>query len=220
MNEIIQSFKETVFSEDSKRIIGNVAEITIDSILEEGLLKQIPIVSTVTSLCKIAINLHDRNLLKQTLSFINEFNSGEIDNAKLEKYKERMSNNKIAEKELGRVLIILNRIIDEKKSKILAKLYLAYINENISWDKFCELSEISEKIFVQDIEVLLDIKENSNIFNEEKVHNYLRLVSLGLLKNDMNFNSGSATVMTFEGSTDEVELTRLGIQFYDLIKRN
>lgn len=99
-----------------------------------------------------------RNLLRQTLIFIQEFNKGIISSEKLKEYRFSIEeDSKKAEKEFGRVLIILNRIIDYEKTIILAKLYLSYINEKISWHDFIELSEVGERLFVNDISILFKI---------------------------------------------------------------
>ena len=59
-------------------IVAEYAEIGIDALLDNEVLKGIPVVSTLSSICKIGYNLHERNLIKQTLAFITEFNSGSI----------------------------------------------------------------------------------------------------------------------------------------------
>ena len=52
---------------------GIMAELGIDSLLDDGVFKSVPIVSVLVGIGKTAQNLHDRNLLKQTIKFINTF---------------------------------------------------------------------------------------------------------------------------------------------------
>lgn len=66
--------------------------------------------------------------MKQTLAFIKAFNSETISDEQLKRYKDKISNNKYAEKELGRVLYLLDRNIEKAKSAILGKIYNAYVN--------------------------------------------------------------------------------------------
>ena len=95
---------------------------------------------------KTAQNIHDRNLLKQTIKFINTFNEKSISTQKVEKYKNHLdSNPKYAEEELGRVIILLNSNVDLKKSELLAKFYRSYVNSDIDWSTFCELSDITSR---------------------------------------------------------------------------
>ena len=107
MSELVPALKDTLFS-PTYEIVAEYAEIGIDALLDNEVLKGIPVVSTLSSICKIGYNLHERNLIKQTLAFITEFNSGSISQGKLNEHREKLeANPKEAEKELGRVLIIL-----------------------------------------------------------------------------------------------------------------
>ena len=225
MNEIIDPFKESLFNDKFKGILGDTIEIGIDSILTDDSLREIPIVNTIIGTFKFGQNIHDRNLLKQTMIFIQEFNNNS-NNEKVQKYiskyKKNITNNpKKAEIELGRVMIILNRSIDDIKSSILAKLYLSYIENKIDWSKFCDLSEVNEKMFTLDIEILKDIYLNNTDFDKDKLHNYQRLVSNGLMKNDSKFDSETSSygIVVTENSKEclKMELTLLGKQFARII---
>lgn len=77
MSELVPALKDTLFS-PTYEIVAEYAEIGIDALLDNEVLKGIPVVSTLSSICKIGYNLHERNLIKQTLAFITEFNSGSI----------------------------------------------------------------------------------------------------------------------------------------------
>lgn len=183
MNKIVPSFKESLF-DGNKDLLKDIAEVGIDSVLDDGTLKDIPIVGLLIGTKNVVQNLQDRNLLNQALQFIKEINSGHINNEKLEKYKQLISkNDKKAEKELGRVLLILNRTIDYKKSKILANFFRNYVNQIITWEDFGELSSVLERLFINDIEILEDIK-NEKINNKNNIELYQvdRLNALGLVR--------------------------------------
>ena len=70
MSQIITPFKESLFNDNLKDVAGDIIELGIDSILEDGLLRDIPIVNTIVGTFKFGQNIHDRNLLKQTIIFI------------------------------------------------------------------------------------------------------------------------------------------------------
>ncbi len=185
MNEVIPKFQDSLFAGISS-IIPDIAELGIDSILSEGLLKDIPVVSILLGMKNTAQALHDRNLLRQTLVFISEFNSGNINEKKKQKYKQKIEDDpKKAEAELGRVLIILNRNIDIEKSRILSKLFICYVNEGMSWEDFCDLSEITDRLFLRDIKWLKKVHEHDTKGDDYMVSSSAyavnRLVALGLI---------------------------------------
>ena len=188
MDKLTDDFEKSLFN-DSVDIIGDYMEIGIDSFIEEGILKEIPFVKSIVSMLKIGKNIHDRNLLKQTLTFIKEFNSGNISKDKLVAYKSSIENNpKKCEEELGRILILLNNYVDREKSIMLARLYKSYVMQEINWHEFCEFSEIINRLFIQDIQILKGIKDkNIDIMNNrEDEFRIERLYSLGLI--GLSFN--------------------------------
>ena len=183
MNEIVPEFSDSLVI-DSADILSDYLELGIDSVLENDNLKEIPIVKTFISVGRIARNIGERNLLKNLVIFINELNSGSIDKEKLRKHKEELNKNpKKAEKELGRVLIILEQTLDNIKSSILGKLYKAYINQEIDWDLFVEFSEVTNRLYINDLNTLKMIfyGQLNDTTNSNDLYRIERLNSLGVI---------------------------------------
>mgnify|MGYP004455329557 FL=1 len=186
MNEIVPEFNDSLVI-DSSDIVGDYLELGIDSILENDSLKGIPIIKTFISVGKITKSIRERNLIKNLAIFINELNSGKINKEKLSRHREELRKNpKKAEKELGRILIILEQTIDNIKSSILGKLYKSYINQEIDWDIFIEFSEITNRLFMFDINILKVMWSQAyNTYIEQKDDNFRieRMYSLGIIGN-------------------------------------
>lgn len=183
MNEIVPEFNDSLVI-DSSDIISDYLELGIDSILDNDSLKEIPIIKTFIGVGKITKSIRERNLMKNLVIFINELNSGNIDKEKLKKHKEELNQNpKKAEKELGRILIILEQTIDNLKSSILGKLYKAYINQEIDWDLFVEFSEITNRLYINDLSILSLIFKNqlSDTSNRSDLYRIERLNFLGVV---------------------------------------
>lgn len=186
MNEIVPGFNDSLVI-DSSDIVGDYLELGIDSILENDSLNEIPIIKTFISVGKITKSIRERNLIKNLAIFINELNSGKINKEKLSRHREELRKNpKKAEKELGRILIILEQTIDNIKSSILGKLYKSYINQEINWDIFIEFSEITNRLFMFDINILKVMWSQAyNTYIEQKDDNFRieRMYSLGIIGN-------------------------------------
>lgn len=183
MDKLVDDFEKSLFN-SSKDVISDYLEIGIDSLMNEGILKEIPIVNTIVGVLKIGKNVYDRNLLKQTLTFINEFNNNKISHDKLKQYKITIENNhKRCEEELGRILLLLNNFIDKEKSIMLAKIFKAYIEKIINWNEFCEYSEIINRLFIQDINLLNMIYDGrvTDTTNRGDLYRVERLNSLGII---------------------------------------
>lgn len=56
--------------------VSELAEIGLDSIMDEGMLKEVPFLSTVVSLYKIGTSLKERHNLKKLAIFLDGINKG------------------------------------------------------------------------------------------------------------------------------------------------
>lgn len=216
MDKIVPAFETTLFDSTLSDACVDIAELGIDSLLDDGVFKSIPIVSTLVGFGKTAQNIHDRNLLKQTIKFINTFNEKSISSKKVEKYKNRLdSNSKYAEKELGRVIILLNSNVDLKKSELLAKFYRSYVNEDIDWSIFCELSDITSRLFISDLHLLFEVyKKKISDTSQCQTYQADRLIALGLLDSAMK----SMSIGSVSGSQTQryIQVNNLGKLFCEI----
>ncbi len=216
MDKLIPAFKTTLFDPVLSDACIDMAGLGIDGLLDVDIFKSIPIANILVGIGRTAQNLHDRNLLRQTVKFINTFNERSTPIGKLEKYRKRLNENpKFAEEELGRVLILLNSNVDLRKSEILARFYRAYVSEEINWEKFCELSEVISRIFISDIQLLYAIR-NKQISDTSQCSVYKadRLIALGLLNSAMK----SMSIGDISGSHTEryIQINDLGEIFCNL----
>ena len=222
MDELVPAFDASLFDSHISDIGLEYLELGIDSILKDGILKDIPIVRTIIGFGKLAQNIHDRNLLLQTLSFIQELNSGTVTLEKYNEYRTKWAVDPyFREKELGYILIILNRNIDITKSKLEAKFFSAYIDKQIDWNDFCELCEITDRLFVSDIKILDMAYRNGGVSEDSKIsYRHDRLVSIGLLINEAQLHGG---VVAFDLDNLEhqniLELTEIGRKFCNIAFR-
>lgn len=187
MDKIIPAFETTLFDPTLSGACVEMTELGIDSLLDDGVFKGIPICNLLIGVGKTAQNIHDRNLLKQTIKFINTFNEKSVRPEKIQKYRKRINENPhFAEEELGRIVILLNSNVEIKKSGLLAKFYRAYINEEIDWNTFCELSDITSRLFISDLQLLYSVyrKEVSDT-SQCPTYKADRLIALGLFDSAM-----------------------------------
>ena len=70
--ELIKSLKETISHSNLYEIGSVIAEASIDSVLKDGILKDVPIINFLTGLWKIGVTINDYLFLKKLLLFLNE----------------------------------------------------------------------------------------------------------------------------------------------------
>lgn len=217
INKIVPAMKASIFNLDSYSISGSfveLAELGVDSILDNDILKSIPVVKTILSVCNAGVFLRERNLIKQTWEFIQAFNNGKLSEEELLSHKKELEDPVKAEKEVGRVLLLLDRSIESIQAKALGSLYQNYVRKIISWEEFIELSEANSRMFVSDYECLRNISRNVITNNCDDTYEYQmsRLQSLGLVINHIGTVNG--TTVSLDNS---YQLTRLGKEFANAI---
>lgn len=111
---------------------------------------------------------------------------------------------------------MLNKILDDSKAVILAKLYRNFIEEEIDWKQFCELTDITERIFLSDIKVLLHGYKHKGVDLGDFPNYHLdRLISIGLFENhnrlggDIVLSGGDSSVG--QEANKDVDVTEIGV---------
>lgn len=210
-NLLVSAMKDSLVDE-WEGTVADLMECSIDSILKDGVLKDIPVVGIAMSVCKTGLLIREKHFMKELLLFIKALNSDQVSREKILEHKRMLDlNPKRAEKELEGIILILDTHIADAQSVRLGYFYKAYIIKEISWEQFEELKQVNQRIFEEDVKVLI------NLLKEEKVkENYraFRLIGLGLAaERQIGYADGVLNL-----TTDEYEITELGRIFLKYMK--
>lgn len=160
---------ESIVIKDVGDLVSDYAELGLDSILDEGLVKDIPILRTCVSIAKVGLNIRDRLYVKKIANFIKQV--GDTTQEEREAFiKEHCQNEKRFEEA---VLLILEQVDNINKATLIGKIFKACILRMINYQDALSLSCIVNKALWQDIENML----RRNFTVEMK----MRLCSCGLL---------------------------------------
>ena len=77
-NDLSKSLKDSL-SPEFESIISNAAELGIDALLEDGILKDIPFISSAISIYRIGKSIKERHNLKKLICFLDELNKCSLD---------------------------------------------------------------------------------------------------------------------------------------------
>lgn len=220
--DLVSAFNDSLTSEIILTAT-DLGEVALDSFLESGIIKDIPLLSTVVSLFKIGHSVGDAFYIKKLATFINAVNQKTIETQKVDKYKKSIYDNpKKFKKDIEFILVLINRFIDCEKSTHLAKLYIAYLEDKIDWKDFVKYSQVIDQLFNEDLEVLF---LNGVLLSKRKdSDDVLRLASLGLLvevNNAPKFEVRNGNLMmdtSHELDEVEYELTAFGKTLADILR--
>lgn len=174
------SFRSSL-TEEVSGIAGEYLELGLDALVEDGLFKDIPIVSTAVAVYRIGKSIREKHHVAKLISFLNEINNGITDAEKREEYREKFaSNEKFRNQELEYILILTDRYIGFDKPQMLAKLYLAYLDEIINWMTFIKYAECIDRFLPGD-QLVLDSTEIEKAQYNDNYDAVSRLEALGLI---------------------------------------
>lgn len=154
----IQSLDKTLRESSLSDIAIDGSEILIDSILDDGLLKDIPIVSTLVNLIKISSSISSALLLKKIIYFLDGIK--DIPPEKRYKMINAINSDKNYKIKVGeKLLYIIDRCEDHDKTSLIAELFKAFLNNEIEYKDFLHGSSILNSIYSDDLKSFLALNE-------------------------------------------------------------
>jgi hypothetical protein len=160
MNEIKRlsnSLELTLKDSDLQNVTIDLAETFSDALLNDGILKDIPIIGTIVGLTKAALSLNERLIIKKLIYFISELN--DIDIEKRNKLISEIDNSEKVQIKVGeKLLYIIDKSEDHITAKYIAVIFKSFLNEEISYSEFLRCSTIVQKMFIQDFEQFIETK--------------------------------------------------------------
>lgn len=216
-------------TEEVSGIVGDYAEIGLDALLEDGLFKDIPIVSTAIAVYRIGKSVRERHHIAKLISFMNEINKRIVDEEKRKQYREKfVSNEGFRNQELEYILILIDRYISSDKPAMLAKLYLAYLDGRILWQEFTMYAEVIDRFLLLDCRTLTTAAAQTTVHRNLGGESVLRLVALGLMAEKANnsrveFENGEVVfygddINRISGKTKVYERTEFGEQLAAILR--
>ncbi len=169
-------------NEETIACVSELAEIGLDAIMDDALLKEVPILSTAIAIYKICGSLKERHNIKKLIAFLNEINKGIIDEQKRLEYQQKFKREeRFRDQEIEYLLVLIDRYISYDKPKMLAKLFLAYLDGTILWEELTMYAEVIDRFLLLDYQTLLSGDGITIVHRNLGGESVLRLVALGLM---------------------------------------
>jgi len=119
---------------DFGSIGGDALELSLDTFLQDGVLKDIPVVGVVAKLYSAADKLHSFKIQKNILRFFQEYSNGTLDELKRQQFLANFQKKpKYRQEVLDIILISLEQFDDTIQARVLANLIIAHIEGKIKF---------------------------------------------------------------------------------------
>lgn len=165
----------TIFDPD--QITADLLEVALDHVLDEGVIKDIPIIRAIAGLAKATVSIRDRILIKKLLAFF--FSLRSVSAEVRQEFRAKIAVDEEFRYRLGeKVLLIIERLDDIGKAGLIARAFRAYMETRIDYGMFQRLACAIDKCFYFD---LMSLKSNDDP-NALPVENKLELSNAGIIR--------------------------------------
>ncbi|REG83149.1 hypothetical protein [Winogradskyella sediminis] len=138
-------------------IAKDYAELAVDGIMDDGILKDIPLVGTVIGIMKFSNSVNKHFAIKKIYKFLNQLNS--IPQELRVKKIDEINNSKKYQSSVGEMIFeILKKIESDGKPEIIGRLFKAVIEEKIDYITYLRIAHLVKNLFYYDI---VWLKENT-----------------------------------------------------------
>jgi hypothetical protein len=235
LNKLSDSLEHTLKDSDLQNVTISLAEVFTDSLMENGIAKDIPIIGTVIGLGKTAVGVKESLFLKKVIYFISELSN--IEASKRHEMIDKIDRSgkfriKVGEK----LLYIIDKCDDHEKSQVIARLFSAFLLGTINYDEFLRAAFIIDQLMVDDLKWFIesgweneDYWDYGNHWNYE--HGYLKIDEVGNIATSGLFEIVSPEIRVedqwdhkardkyiVEGSELSVRITDIGNKIKEILK--
>jgi hypothetical protein len=209
MNKLSDTLTETIKDDNFQDVMVDLGETAVDSVLNEGVLKDIPILGSVFGLAKTTMSIQDKLFTKKILTFLIQLKNTEVESRK--KQIEKIGTNPKYKTKVGeKLLYIIEKCEDTEKAAYIGKLFQCYIEEKLDYEDFLRASKCIELTFLYDLKRF--IKEKWNNMEMEEAGD---LVGSGLMT--AIYTPGEQSWSNVGSGTLKVKVSNIGKQIQQLL---
>ena len=198
-NEIKQKSGEEVFQEETRttfdrflKIMEISGESAVDSLTTSEPLQRIPLVGGIIAAIKFGVSVKDALFAHKIKLFLDG-----ISDKNTEKLKEKLrSDEAFGIRLTQKLILLLDRLADLEKAGILAKIVVSFANADIDRLTMERLLDAVDRIFVQDIQVMIDfydLEGDAHEFIARNTESLQNLANSGLIGLGLQDGSGFIT---------------------------
>lgn len=163
--KLSKSLEDSLKKDDLSNLAIDLGEVGIDAILEGGLLRDIPILSTIVSSINVIGSVRDALFTKKLISFLSELSDVSVEQRR--SMIESIDNSNDYKIKVGEKLIyIIEKAEDHYTSKIIAIFFSEFLSGKITYNQFLKISRIIDSMFIDDfLEFASDSSEPMDFYS-------------------------------------------------------
>lgn len=167
-NSMIETLKES----NLPSVLGDLGEITIDSIFEEGVLKELPIISTMIGLWRTGVTIRDFIFIRKLLKFLEELS--EVPRQERIEMIERLEKDTDYRDKVGEeIVLLLDRLDSVEKAKFTGRAFSAYCKGYIDVDTLRRINYAIDRVLLRDLSELNKFSSDPGSVKPATLQNFI-----------------------------------------------
>lgn len=156
---LAQSMKQTMET-DNLSIVGDIGEVMLDSVMQDGVLKDIPIIGAIVGLGKCFKNVSDILFANKLIAFLLELK--DVDSKDRREAIEKWEKDAEYRINVGETLLnMIDRCDDRQKAKWLSQLYYELVLKQQRSELFMRAEKVLSAMSVMDVMSFLDLPQST-----------------------------------------------------------
>lgn len=209
MSNLPVKITETLKDDNFQDVIMDLGETAIDTIFDDGVLKEVPILGSVLGLARATMTIQDKLFAKKLLTFLVQLKN--TDTKSRNEQVDKIENDPSYKTKVGeKLLYIIDKCEDNEKAAYIGKLFQCYIEEKLNYEEFLRASRCIELTFLHDLKRFIKEKWNNLEMDEAG-----SLVGSGLMT--AIYTPGEGTWNNVDNGTLRVKASVIGKLIQDLL---
>lgn len=147
------SLVTTLAKSDLASVFEDIGELTLDSVLKEGVLQDLPVVATLTGIWKTGRSIRDLLFLKKLASFLIELKN--INPGDRTEMIRRLEEDDCFTQRVGEsVILLLERLDHLDKPTLVGRAFRAYCEGFIDAEQLQRMNQVIDRAFMPDLQQL------------------------------------------------------------------
>jgi hypothetical protein len=154
MNDLGNSILASACNAETKDLVVDLGELGLDAALEEGVLKEIPVLKSIIACHKTWEAIHDQLFLRKIAGFL--FACPRFTDAEKQKFlNEHLNGPQSTTRLSDSIVLVLDRLDDLEKPPMVAQAFAALVRGEIDLGTFRRLTAAVDIGFVEDLKDLV-----------------------------------------------------------------
>lgn len=171
-----QELTQIIKSDNFRDLVSEISEVILDSILKDGLIKDIPIFSLLIKGLNLTNTIQERLYAKKLITFLKQLENTDPEERKKE--IDKIDNNPKYKTKVGeKILYLINESDDAEKANYSGILFKKFIEKKISYDDYIRCVNSINKTNIIDLNNFI----SENYIDSYLEKNYERYIYTGLL---------------------------------------